>query len=422
LTVTSTNVTGEVIELSHLAPHNQIDFVHRDDPHITLYLTDFVESSLNDVLVAVKKVLAEQGQICQVELSGMDAGATGYVMWNVELSDCLQRLSNSVVLATYQYATPNQSIPPWVNSLPKAEREKKIAMIEKYGSPNVFSEFQPHLTIAYDTKDAISSIYGSLKNTASFEATQVVVSKTGPFGTVLKSGSVENITLGKDKSQALYKAEDYCKPSSNFDWDYLLLVREWPGTMTPGPLPSYVKSFTLHGLWPNRNDGSYPQCCNNSYPFSYNQIEPIIDDVRRVWYDTLHDNLNGTSFWEHEWSKHGTCAVSDGAIGYTELDYFQACVDLHDKMLEYQWLAAAGIYPSSTKEYYQDDFVAAIQKSLGQTPLIKCQYKDHQNVIANIGVCIDKNLNVMECPSNQVSQWSHEANCEDKFLFPEIPH
>jgi hypothetical protein len=292
----------------------------------------------------------------------------------VEEYACLQNLSDMIVLATYKYATPNQAIPPWVNALPKSERERKIAMIQKYGSPNVFSEFQPHLTVAYDTVDNISQIYGSLKNTASYEATGVAVSTTGPFGTVLKSGNMENITItGSAKTVSNYKAEDYCSPSSNYDWDYLLLVREWPGTMTPGALPSYVDTFTLHGLWPNRNDGSYPQCCNNSYPFSYAQILPIIDDVRRVWYDTLHDNLNGTSFWEHEWSKHGTCAISDGSIGSTEREYFQTCVNLHDQMTEVEWLSEAGIVPAdpSSKMYDQNDFRDALSKGLGQEILIK---------------------------------------------------
>jgi hypothetical protein len=36
-----------------------------------------------------------------------------------------------------------------VYSLPPAQRDAKIAMVKKYGSPNVFSQFEPHLTIAY---------------------------------------------------------------------------------------------------------------------------------------------------------------------------------------------------------------------------------------------------------------------------------
>ncbi len=59
---------------------------------------------------------------------------------------------------------------------------------------------------------------------------------------------------------------------SSFDdtsFDFFLLVREWPGTIAKQPMPAYINTFTLHGLWPQRNDNTWPQFCNDSYPFSY---------------------------------------------------------------------------------------------------------------------------------------------------------
>jgi ribonuclease T2 len=248
------------------------------------------------------------------------------------------------------------------------------------------------------------------------------VSRCGPFGTVLKAGELSNFSIGGSRVRPISESQEYCKPSSNNNWDYFLLVREWPGTMTPGPLPTFVDTFTLHGLWPNRNDGSWPQCCNNSYPFSYNQIAPIINDVERVWYDTMHDQQNATSFWGHEWDKHGTCWAA--ASGGNELKYFQMCVQLHDAMTLAEWLAAANIVPADPSQtlYSRSAFVSAISASLGATPLLKCTYLNGNTVIQNVGVCVSPSGSVMECPANQVATWAKDENCGDNFGLPTIPH
>jgi len=347
----------------------------------------------------------------------------------VVLSDCLQAMSDAVVQATFTLAKPNQAVPPWVYNLPKAEQAAKIAMLKKYGSPNVFTQFQPHLTVAFDTADNLDQIYGALKVTGNFSVSDITVSHVGPHGTVLTNGSLADFPISSTSSTRRFnnkaRHSDYCEPSQSYDWDYLFLVREWPGTMTSDSLPSFIDSFTLHGLWPNRNDGSYPQCCNNSYPFSYEEIAPIMSDVERIWYDTVHDVSNGTEFWAHEWSKHGTCAmIGDPSCCSNEYNYFSTCISLHDQMQETKWLANAGIYPADPWDttYKTTDFVAAIQQGLGQEPLIKCRNSDHQAVIENLAVCLDKNLNLIECPSQVYNQWKQSADCGDEIGIPKINH
>ncbi|KAL6768827.1 hypothetical protein ACKKBG_A16370 [Auxenochlorella protothecoides x Auxenochlorella symbiontica] len=53
--------------------------------------------------------------------------------------------------------------------------------------------------------------------------------------------------------------------------DFFILVRQW------GPAFCYFggnctneayETFTIHGLWPNYNNGSHPQFCDCADPFS----------------------------------------------------------------------------------------------------------------------------------------------------------
>jgi hypothetical protein len=49
-------------------------------------------------------------------------------MWNSINTPCLQNMSNAIVNATYQWITPNQSIPSWIYNLPEPERSEKIGI------------------------------------------------------------------------------------------------------------------------------------------------------------------------------------------------------------------------------------------------------------------------------------------------------
>lgn len=251
----------------------------------------------------------------------------------------------------------------------------------------------------------------------SMECVDVAVGSVGPFGTVLKNGTMAIIPI-QSKKQAQQMS------SSNNSWDYFLLVREWCGTMSPGPLPSYVNTFTLHGMWPNRLDGSWPQFCNSSYPFNYAEIADIIVPLDRAWYDTMHDQANGTDFWSHEWDKHGTCAMSDRSCCGSERQYFQSAIQMHDRLTEAQWLANAGIVPADQTQtlYAKSDFINALQQGLGVEPLIRCTNLNGINVIMDVGVCVDKSLKVMKCPQNQFDTWQREAHCNDQFGYPLVPH
>eukprot|EP00698_Gefionella_okellyi_P025461 TRINITY_DN933_c0_g1_i2.p3 TRINITY_DN933_c0_g1~~TRINITY_DN933_c0_g1_i2.p3 ORF type:complete len:120 (-),score=28.59 TRINITY_DN933_c0_g1_i2:213-572(-) len=119
-------------------------------------------------------------------------------MWNSSVPACLQFMSDALVNETFLFAVPNQPIPPWVLQLPEPERSLKIAMIKRYGSPNVFSQFQPHVTLAYD--DTASDSLNAAVESAHVVPVQFVphvmaLGSVGPYGTVLRGKDIAQFDI-----------------------------------------------------------------------------------------------------------------------------------------------------------------------------------------------------------------------------------
>ncbi|XP_060962888.1 ribonuclease 2 [Cannabis sativa] len=62
--------------------------------------------------------------------------------------------------------------------------------------------------------------------------------------------------------------------------------------------------FTIHGLWPNYNDGTWPACCTKK-SFDEKEVSTLLGALEKYWptygcfpYITC-DGSNG-SFWAHE--------------------------------------------------------------------------------------------------------------------------
>ncbi len=84
------------------------------------------------------------------------------------------------------------------------------------------------------------------------------------------------------------------------------------------------KDFTLHGLWPQYAAGGYPQSCTTE-PFDPAVPNKVgFSDMTKYWPNAQKAETDPTysSFWEHEWTKHGTCT------GLVQYDYFQNTVNL----------------------------------------------------------------------------------------------
>jgi len=123
----------------------------------------------------------------------------------------------------------------------------------------------------------------------------------------------------------------------------LLLTQFWDTAPSTGP----ADSWTVHGLWPDHCDGTYDSNCDPSR--AYTDITGILTSfgktallsyMQTYWKDY---NNNDDSFWQHEWSKHGTCISTLNPSCYTNYqskqeipDFFQAAVTLFQTLPSYQ--------------------------------------------------------------------------------------
>ncbi|KAL9072453.1 MAG: hypothetical protein Q9157_005099 [Trypethelium eluteriae] len=87
------------------------------------------------------------------------------------------------------------------------------------------------------------------------------------------------------------------------------------------------------------------------------------------------------SFYQHEWSKHGTCISTLQPKCYSAyrpqeevVTYFEKTIELFKTLPSFKWLSDAGITPSNGKTYDRTAVQAALEKGFGHPVTIKCHY------------------------------------------------
>lgn len=183
-------------------------------------------------------------------------------------------------------------------------------------------------------------------------------------------------------------------------YDYNALMVEWKPTVcqTMNCIPGYLSTdFNIHGLWPNNWDGTYPQFCANETFSITPQTEALLNTY---WVSDVGPSIN---FWEHEWSKHGTCVTPAVSCN----TYFNTTVNLFLAKNLLNALSVFGIVPSNTKTYTTSQFVGSFSK----TVLITCQRVSNNYLLDTIQFCYDKSLNWISCIGTK-------SSCSSGFLLP----
>lgn len=88
---------------------------------------------------------------------------------------------------------------------------------------------------------------------------------------------------------------------------------------------------------------------------------------------------NDENFWEHEWSKHGTCISTLATDCYSNyipqqevVDFFNTTTNLFQTLPTYATLATAGIFPVAGTRYTAAQIQAPLQAMHGASVTLRC--------------------------------------------------
>ncbi|CAH9073474.1 unnamed protein product [Cuscuta europaea] len=128
--------------------------------------------------------------------------------------------------------------------------------------------------------------------------------------------SLQLLTMlfGSGCSTRFRDAEDRETAPAQREFDFFKLSLLWPGTECRHTLhccsanaccrSSSPTEFTIHGLWADYNDGTWPACCEGSQ-FNESEISTLLGDLTKYW-PTYQCGSSSTChrskgpFWAHE--------------------------------------------------------------------------------------------------------------------------
>lgn len=194
--------------------------------------------------------------------------------------------------------------------------------------------------------------------------------------------------------------------SVSIAWDYFLFVQLWPTSwLTNSNITGYNFTdsyYSIHGIWPNDYNASYPQFCNTSSGFNSTILDPISNNLTLYWTDFK----NATNFWQHEYLKHMTCINETNLIG--DYKYFWDGLNLRESLNLYSALSRFNITPTNNHYYALNDIMYAIKKTYGSNVVITCT---NNSIIEEVRFCMNKDFQLFDCPQNEYNE-----ACRNKYL------
>ena len=163
----------------------------------------------------------------------------------------------------------------------------------------------------------------------------------------------------------------------------------YAGCSSPDTL--WSSQLTIHGAWPQNTTGAWPDTCTTE-AFDVSVIDSIgIDTFYLNWPNVKIAQSDPTysSFWQHEWEKHGTCSQM------SQHDYFASVV------------AARPTTPSIiAASYGKTVSKAALISAYGTVVAPTCMSSTY---LSEVYICVDKTFLPFDCPASVVA----EGNCGD---------
>ncbi|GER54588.1 S-like RNase [Striga asiatica] len=188
--------------------------------------------------------------------------------------------------------------------------------------------------------------------------------------------------------------------------------------------------FTIHGLWADYNDGTWPSCCSGK-KFDAKEISTLLDALNKYWPSLScgsSSNCHGGKglFWEHEilpfqhlrfeiLKKHGTCSYS---VTGDEYNYFLTALNVYFKYNVTEVLREAGYVASNSEKYPLGGIITAIQNAFHTTPQLECS----GDALQELYICFYKDFSPRDCAAGANTESdtvSSSKSCPKYISLPE---
>ena len=132
--------------------------------HLTLYLTEYKPETLKTIKDTVNKI-ANQTKPFDIEFYRLRKTGGNWFMLDAENNGIIQGLADEVTVKLNKYRATDAKVPDWAKSIPE-----KVKSFNLYGSPNVFMNFDPHITLLTPEDPAKIDTFTSKYNFKPFKA------------------------------------------------------------------------------------------------------------------------------------------------------------------------------------------------------------------------------------------------------------
>ena len=210
---------------------------------------------------------------------------------------------------------------------------------------------------------------------------------------------------------------------------YYMLALFWPQSScvqhladTGGgcTIPPFIDGWTLHGLWPEASPNN-PQNCSGQGGLNLTELRPARGALLRLWPEVFADR-EAWQFWQHEWEKHGSCALAAGDVR-SQLDYFVRALELGLRYDPGAALHAAGLEPRR-QPHRTAHLLAALTSVLPRRALVRCERPAGAPLplLSELRVCVDRHWQPAHCyPADGSAIRQHGCDA-DTVLYPPIRH
>ena len=139
--------------------------------------------------------------------------------------------------------------------------------------------------------------------------------------------------------------------------------------------PRHDLGFTLHGLWPQYEDG-YPEYCRTAHR-----------DPSRSETGAMKDIMGSGGLAWHQWKKHGRCS------GLSSRDYFRLSRLAYDKVKRPEILRRLPRAMEIPPEVIEDAFLEANEGYAADGVTVTCR----DRMLQEVRVCLTRDLEPRAC-------------------------